>query len=299
MCVVAYFLVFKKTRKSPCSLPHHIISSCQQNSYTLTFGGITHRKSRLAELGAAWSQGNASSGIVASIKSRSCVVTFVEPAAEPVEDHALFACRHQADRPALHRGAVVDVVLENEDLQEPDRENFHKTKTSVSELIIPSMEPLFKQPAPSRGVLVPESLVLICSRPRPSYREFPPTVRAPASLLLPTRTGSLRTLWYLHWHIFSRWETRIRQRLRSHIWDGLRGRRTHTLAWCFTDLSSVHKKLLFMRGKLKVLTKREREGGRRERERRKKYFQNPDKTANLGTKVWLWHSPRWACRAWR
>ena len=43
-------------------------------------------------------------------------LTFVEPVAEPVEDDPLLAGGHQTDGATLHCGAIVDVVLENEDL---------------------------------------------------------------------------------------------------------------------------------------------------------------------------------------
>lgn len=48
--------------------------------------------------------------------------TFIQPITEPIEDDALFASRHQTYRSALHRRAIVDVVLKNEDLKESERE---------------------------------------------------------------------------------------------------------------------------------------------------------------------------------
>lgn len=48
--------------------------------------------------------------------------TFIEPITEPIEDDALLASRHQTNGAVVHPGAIVDVVLENEDLQEPERE---------------------------------------------------------------------------------------------------------------------------------------------------------------------------------
>ena len=52
----------------------------------------------------------------------SFAFTFVQPVAEPVEDAALFAGGNQTYGSTLHRRAVVDVVLKNEDLeQEKDR----------------------------------------------------------------------------------------------------------------------------------------------------------------------------------
>lgn len=47
-------------------------------------------------------------------------LTFIEPIAEAVEDDTLLAGGHQANGAALHRRAIVDVVLKNEDL--PGRE---------------------------------------------------------------------------------------------------------------------------------------------------------------------------------
>lgn len=44
-------------------------------------------------------------------------LTLVQPVAESVEDDVLFARRHQADRAAAHRGAIVNVVLKDEDLK--------------------------------------------------------------------------------------------------------------------------------------------------------------------------------------
>lgn len=44
-------------------------------------------------------------------------LTLVQPITEPVEDDVLFARRHQADGAAAHRGAIVNVVLEDEDLK--------------------------------------------------------------------------------------------------------------------------------------------------------------------------------------
>lgn len=44
------------------------------------------------------------------------MLTFVQPVGESVKDHALASCSHQADGFVLHRGLVVDVVLEDEDL---------------------------------------------------------------------------------------------------------------------------------------------------------------------------------------
>ena len=52
-------------------------------------------------------------------------LTFVQPITEPIEDDALLASGHQTDGAALHRRAIVDVVLKNEDLQEPEREEIH------------------------------------------------------------------------------------------------------------------------------------------------------------------------------
>lgn len=51
-----------------------------------------------------------------------CRRTFVQPIAEPVEDNALLASRHQANGTVVNPGAIVDVVLEDKDLHEPERE---------------------------------------------------------------------------------------------------------------------------------------------------------------------------------
>lgn len=51
------------------------------------------------------------------IFGQNVCLTLVQPVAEPVEDDVLFARRHQADRAAAHRGAIVDVVLKDEDLK--------------------------------------------------------------------------------------------------------------------------------------------------------------------------------------
>ncbi len=42
--------------------------------------------------------------------------TFIQPITEPIEDDTLLASGHQTNGTALHRRAIVDVVLENEDL---------------------------------------------------------------------------------------------------------------------------------------------------------------------------------------
>lgn len=51
---------------------------------------------------------------------RPVAFTFVQPVAEPVEDAALLAGGNQTYGSALHRGAVVDVVFKNEDLQQEE-----------------------------------------------------------------------------------------------------------------------------------------------------------------------------------
>lgn len=45
-------------------------------------------------------------------------LTFIQPITEPVEDDALLPGGDQSDGATLHCGAIVDVVLKNEDLQE-------------------------------------------------------------------------------------------------------------------------------------------------------------------------------------
>lgn len=51
------------------------------------------------------------------ISGKDVCLTLVQPVTEPVEDDVLFAGRHQADRAAAHRGAIVNVVLKDEDLK--------------------------------------------------------------------------------------------------------------------------------------------------------------------------------------
>lgn len=43
--------------------------------------------------------------------------TFVEPVSEAVEHNSLLPGGNQADRPALHRRSVVNVVFKDEDLE--------------------------------------------------------------------------------------------------------------------------------------------------------------------------------------
>lgn len=54
-------------------------------------------------------------------------LTFIQPITEPVEDDALLAGGHQAYGAALHCGAIVDVVLKNENLKRKrrSREDVH------------------------------------------------------------------------------------------------------------------------------------------------------------------------------
>lgn len=67
------------------------------------------------------------------LRRADVIFTFVQPVAEPVEDAALFAGGHQANGPALHRGAVVDVVFENKDLRrEGDREESRSLLPPIS-----------------------------------------------------------------------------------------------------------------------------------------------------------------------
>lgn len=67
-------------------------------------------------------------------------LTFVQPITEPVEDDALLAGRHQTNGAALHCRAIVDVVLKNEYLQEPERDETHSIRRQNNSTTIFKLE---------------------------------------------------------------------------------------------------------------------------------------------------------------
>lgn len=87
-------------------------SDAQLNVYTAAAAGGRRPSGKWRRIWAG--------GILAEenrISGKDVCLTLVQPVTEPVEDDVLFARRHQADRAAAHRGAIVNVVLKDEDLK--------------------------------------------------------------------------------------------------------------------------------------------------------------------------------------